>query len=385
MFTIRSRRAASVALSAIAATAAMVLGACSTPASTTPASTAGAATTGAPAADAGLTAAKAQVLASSTRPTQINVKTPLTKPVPAGKSIIFISCGTPTCAQESDIIKSATDKLQWTLETINTDGSPEQNKSAWDTAVRKTPTAILYTATDRTIIDSQLKAAAAANIFVSACCTIDPPKDGLNYVIGDANTNKVVGKDLAALAAVNNNGSGSVLYVDLPVFPILGAVKGAYSDGLSTYCSACKTVSLDLTLASIGKDAPDKIVSSVRANPDIKTVVLSVDAIGIGLPAALKAAGLSDKVYVVGEGPVPSTLTEIKEGLRGPSNVFPYYESMYSMVDAVARHVVGDPVAPTGEPSNWVVTKDTVPAGDSGIFWLVTDGQAQFYKIWGVS
>lgn len=382
MFTARSRRPARVAMSAVAAAAALVLAACGSSSSSS--------STPAPSGSddaAGLAAAQAHVDQSIARPTEITITTPVAKPIPAGKSIIFISCGTPTCAQESDIIKTATDKLQWTLETINTDGSPEQNKSAWDTAVRKTPTAILYTATDRAIIDSQLKAADAAGIFVSACCTVDPIADGIDYVIGDATTNAVVGEDLAALAAVNNQGSGSTLYVDLPVFPILGAVKDAYNKALAEFSPAVKSEVLDLTLASIGKDAPDKIVSAVRANPDIKTVVLSVDAIGIGLPAALKAAGLSEKVYVIGEGPVPSTLTEIKEGLRGPSNVFPYYESMYSMVDAVVRHVVEEPITPLpGLPSNWVVTKDNMPSDIStGIFWLVEDGQEQFFKVWGVA
>ena len=34
--------------------------------------------------------------------------------------------------------------------------------------------------------------------------------------------------------------------------------------------------------------------------------------------------------------------------------------------------------------SNWVVTKTTVPETDK-MFWLVPDGQAQFFKLWGVS
>jgi ribose transport system substrate-binding protein len=365
----------------VAAASALVLAACGSPGSTSGGSTGSG---GQSAAEAeGLAQAKARVTESQTRPTKINVTTPVSKPVPSGKKIMFISCGTPTCALESDIIKSATDKLGWTLQTINTDGSPEQAKAAWTQAVNVKPTAVLYTATDRSIIDGQLRQLQAAGVFVSACCTVDPPENGIGYVIGDANTNKVVGQDLAALAAVNNGGAGRTLYVNLPVFPILNAVKDAYEDSLKTYCPGCQNQVLDLPLSAIGKDAPDKIVSAVRANTAIKTVVLSVDAIGIGLPAALRAAGLSDKVLVVGEGPVESTLAEIKAGQRGPSNVFPYYESMYSMVDAVVRHVVGDEVTPRGTPSNWVVTKDSVPQTDA-LFWLVPDGQQQFFKLWGV-
>lgn len=400
MTPIRSgpRRGARAALTAIALTATLVLTACggaSTSSSTTSAAAgsggpasgspaSGSAAPGSTAGSSGIEAAQAHVDEATTRPTEINVTTPITKPIPAGKSIIFISCGSPSCSLESDIIKSATDKLGWTLETITTDGSPEQNKSAWQSVVQKKPDAVLYTATDRSTIDAELQAAKAADIFVAACCTIDAPENGINYVIGDAESNRIVGQDLAALTAVNNDGSGSVLYVNLPVFPILSAVKDAFVSGMSEYCPECGVEEMDLPLSAIGKDAPDKIVSAVRANPDIKTVALSVDAIGIGLPAALRAAGLSDKVYVIGEGPVESTLAEIKEGQRGPTNAFPYYESMYSMVDAVIRHEVGDPVEPRGLPSNWVVTQDTVPETDK-LFWLVEDGQEQFFKLWGVS
>jgi ABC-type sugar transport system substrate-binding protein len=368
---------------AVSMTMALGLAACGGSTAATPAAPSGGASDGASAAS-GLAEAKAHVAEAETRPTQINITTPVSKPVPTGKKIMFISCGSANCALESDIIKSATDKLGWTLETINTDGSPEQAKAAWTQAVTKKPDAILYTATDRPIIDPQLRQLEKDGVFVAACCTVDPPEDGISYVIGDATTNARVGDDMAAMAAVNNNGAGGTLYVNLPVFPILTAVKDAYVSSLKTFCSACTVQNLDLPLSAIGKDAPDKIVSAVRAKPEIKTIVLSVDAIGIGLPAALRAAGLTDKVLIIGEGPVESTLAEIKAGQRGPTNVFPYYESMYSMVDAVVRHVVGDPFEARGKPSNWVVTQTTVPETDK-MFWLVPDGQAQFFKLWGVS
>jgi ABC-type sugar transport system substrate-binding protein len=372
------------AMLAVLTTTALVLAACGGSTAAAPAaSSAPAASADGGSADAGLAQAQAHVTEAETRPTQINITTPVSKPVPTGKKIMFISCGGANCALESNIIKSATDKLGWTLQTINTDGSPEQAKAAWTQAVTKKPDAVLYTATDRSIIDPQLRQLQKEGVFVSACCTVDPPENGISYVIGDATTNARVGEDMAAIAAVNNNGAGGTLYVNLPVFPILSAVKDAYVGALKKYCPSCAVQDLDLPLTAIGKDAPDKIVSAVRGKPDIKTIVLSVDAIGIGLPAALRAAGLTDKVLITGEGPVESTLAEIKAGQRGPTNVFPYYESMYSMVDAVVRHVVGDPVETRGEPSNWVVTKTTVPETDK-MFWLVPDGQAQFFKLWGL-
>src|SRR3954452_12476130 len=66
------------------------------------------------------------------RPTKIPNSTPIGVPVPTGKKVTFISCGTPTCNLEADIIKTATDKLGWSFSVIASDGTPEKIKAAWD-------------------------------------------------------------------------------------------------------------------------------------------------------------------------------------------------------------------------------------------------------------
>lgn len=330
----------------------------------------------------GLEQAQAHVTKNSTRPTKINVTTPVSKPVPKGKRLTFISCGSANCNLESDIIKAATDRLGWTLKTINTDGSPEQVKAAWGQVVRDKPDGVLYTAVPRSVFESELQKATANGTFVAACCTVDPPVNGLGYVIGTPASNAQVGEDLAALVTVQSKGTGKAVYIDLPVFPILTAVKTSYEKTLTSFCPGCSTDTIDMPITALGKDAPDRIVSYLRSHNDVKTVVLSVDTIGIGLQASLKAAGLND-IYVIGEGPDTTVLQYIKSGLRGPTNAFPYWESMFAMVDAVVRHEVGDPIEKDPVPVNWIVDKDNMPTADE-IFPLVSDVQEQYFKLWGV-
>ena len=53
---------------------------------------------------------------------------------------------------------------------------------------------------------------------------------------------------------------------------------------------------LDIPLTSLGKDAPDRIVSYLRSHPDVNYIALSVtDALGAGLPAALTGLRLSGR------------------------------------------------------------------------------------------
>src|SRR6478735_7914492 len=97
-------------------------------ATTAAASTAagGAATTAASGGAASSSDPKAVVDKYLQRPTSIDLKTPVGKPIPTGLKLYFISCGVEACAAEADIIKQATDILGWTFTKISTDGSPQQ-------------------------------------------------------------------------------------------------------------------------------------------------------------------------------------------------------------------------------------------------------------------
>ena len=333
----------------------------------------------------GLAEAKALVQQYSTRPTEIPNKTPITAEVPTGQKLAFISCGTSNCTLESDIIKSATDQLGWTLETINTDGTPEKVKAAWQQILRDKPDGVLYSATDRAVFEPELQEASKAGIEVAACCTVDKPDGALDYVIGTPQQSADVGKLIAAWVIADSGGSADSVYIDLSVFKILGSVRDTYEQTMDDLCGDCSYDTLDIPITSLGKDVPDKIVSYVRAHPDVKYVALSTDGLSAGLPAALKAAGLND-VKVIGEGPDETTLADIAGGQRAASIAFPYYEEMYSMVDSMVRLFTGTPLEDSADIAipNWILTADNLPSSTE-LFPLVEDVKEQYFALWGVS
>ncbi len=120
-------------------------------------------------------------------------------------------------------------------------------------------------------------------------------------------------------------------------------------------------------MTSLGKDAPDRIVSYLRSHPQVNYVVLSVsNALGAGLPAALKAAGLADKVKLVGQSGDTLTFQDMAAGNIESVVPFDYYAVDYLMLDALARHFAGVPVE-QAQPPPWIVTPDNMPArGDRG-------------------
>lgn len=331
----------------------------------------------------GLAEATALVKKYSTRPTAIPNVEPITKPIPRGKTVTFLSCGTSTCNLEAEIIKQATDALGWKLTTIANDGTPEKVKAGWAQILREKPDGVLYTATDRAIFNDELIAASKMGIEVAACCTTDPEDSALDYVIGSPEQATVVGNLMAAWVIDDSKGTADSVYIDLSAFKILGTVREGYNKTMDDLCPACKYAQLDLPITSLGKDVPDRIVSYLRAHPKTKYVSFSTDGISAGVPAAIRAAGLKD-IKLSGEGPDETTLQSIASGEREGTVTFPYYEEMFSMVDALARLFAGVPLEKDVKIPVWYVTADTMPDSNK-IFPVVADVKEQYFKLWNVT
>ncbi len=333
----------------------------------------------------GLQQARELVAEFSKQPTRIPNTTPIDKPIPKDKRVSFLSCGTSTCNLEADIIKQATDKLGWKFTSIANDGTPEGIKKGWQQILRDKPDGVLYPATPVAAFKKELDQAAAMGIEVVACCTTDPA-DGekLDFVIGTPEQSERPGGLMAAWVIDQSAGKGNAVFVTVSAFEIIGSIKKGYDEVMDKMCPSCGNDMLDIPMTALGKDVPDRIVSYLRANSNTKYVVLSIDgALGAGLPAALKAAGLND-VTVIGEGPDETTLQYISSGLQDATVTFPYYEEMFSMVDALARMFAGVEQDPNVEVPDWIVTKDNLPT-DKEIFPVVADVADQYYKLWGVN
>lgn len=321
----------------------------------------------------------------SVRPTTIPVTAPVGKPVPKGKTVYFISCGTPECAEEADIIKQGTDALGWTLHTINTDGTPETQKSAFAQAARAKPAGVLYTAINQSVFQSEIAAIHAGGGILSSCCITDPiSSTGVDYGVEIPTQVGFVGQLQAAWVAADAKGSkGNSVFVNIPSIPILTFAETNYKKTMPTFCSSCSFDNLDIPITALGKDVPTRIVSYLRAHPNVKYVAMSTDSLAIGLPAALKAAGLTD-IKIVGQGATATNLQYLHSGQQAVSVAFPFYESMMMMLDAVVRHEAGVEIVPSSTPPQWLLTSANAPTTDQ-IFPIVTDVVAQFEKLWGVS
>jgi ribose transport system substrate-binding protein len=316
----------------------------------------------------------------SVRPTSIPNTIPIEGEIPTGLSVFFISCGAPACEAEIPILQEAADILEWELTAISTDPTkPEQIPAAWDRVVSEQPDVLLYTATPRAQVATQFEAAAANGTQIIACCTTDPPEDGLQYVISTPEQTGELGRIIAAW--VVNDAAGEpahALYLDLPDFPILSALRTDFEAGLTELCEPCTHDAIEFGLADLAS-ASDQVVSYLRAHPDVKYVIQSTDST-FSLPAALEAAGLTD-IRIFGEGPTSATLADIDAGRQAGTMAFAFWEVMFSMMDSAVRESVGMEQE-MNPPPNWILTAGTFPTGVD-TFPLVEDVVEQYRALWG--
>jgi hypothetical protein len=325
-------------------------------------------------------AAQAIVDEFSVRPTQIPNTAPISGEIPTGISVYFISCGAPACEAEIPILQEAADILEWEFTAISTDPTaPEQIPAAWDRIVAEQPDYVLYTATPRSQVQTQFDAAVANGTVAIACCTTDPPENGLEYVISTPEQTGELGSIMAAWMVADAGGEpANAVYLDLPDFPILSALRTDFEAGVAELCEPCGVDVIEFGLADLGTSA-DQVVSFLRANPDTKYVIQSTDSV-FSLPAALEAAGLED-IRIFGEGPTSATLADIEAGRMAGTMAFAFWEIMFSMMDAAARHAAGDELE-FPAPPNWILTAGSFPTGED-TFPLVEDVVDQYKALWG--
>jgi len=330
--------------------------------------------------------AEAQSLAekATTRPTSIGLEAAIGKEVPAGKKVVFISCGVEACEIQGDIIKQGAADLGWTAEAIGTDGSPEQLQNAFETALRQGADAVILNAVNRAAVAKQIEKAEQQGVAFVTCCSIEAEGDGiLRNVAGKENSARI-GENLAASIVADSNGKADTLFVNISAFQILQSLAGQLESSYKQFCPECEYGTLDIPVTALGKDAPDRIVSYLRSHPQVNYVVLSVsNALGAGLPAALKAAGLADKVKLVGQSGDTQTFQDLQANNINSVVPFDYYSVDYLMLDALARHFAGVPVEPA-QPPMWIVTADNMPAeATEGLFPVVESYRDEFTKLWG--
>jgi ribose transport system substrate-binding protein len=335
-----------------------------------------------PAVAGGTAIPKAQALlkALEQRPTKISVTTPITKPIPTGKTIDWIVCGVPGCTVLTDPLKQAAKKLGWTVVAIPGGLSPETILDAWNLAVQKHPDGVVGTGFPESIFASAVAKLKAANIPAINAFVTDTSGNGIAAIVNGQPSYVQAGAALADFVLGKDGTKANALFLGGTTFPASQFEEKAFDKQYHALCPSCKVSSIEEPATLTGAALTTSIVAALTRNPSINYVVASQPNDVYGLPQALKTAG--SKAQILVNTPDATTLQYLKQGLIAGIMDVPNTDNMAEIIDAFARTFAGVPVAPDeAAGGDWAVTQATASQVKYP-YYLVPNYLGQFAKLW---
>ncbi|MBP2389396.1 substrate-binding domain-containing protein [Aeromicrobium fastidiosum] len=296
--------------------------------------------------EAAVTAAQTRLEPYQQAITTISQDVPLTAKPAAGKLVYEIHNNVPVAAQLTAPYKEATAALGWKLKTILMDPTdPQAPSNALKQAVAAGADYIGISSSSEEAMSAGLAVTKKAGIpvFLEGGPVSTVPKgeenglysNGDNLWILDA-TDRLLDEMI-----VDSSGAGNVLLLSAPDFPVMTPVTGNAEKNLKKSCPKCGFQKLDMSLPDLAAGAtPQSVVAALRKNPDIDYVLAPFDTLALGLPEAMKSAGIDDVKLLLGS-PDPTQVPGLANGTFIAQAPQPVESVVWANVDQMARHSLG--------------------------------------------
>lgn len=320
--------------------------------------------------------------------------------VPAGKKLFYVQCSVPVCAEIAIGVEAAAEAIGWEYETVSHQDTPDTVASAFDTAIAAKPDVVLSSGNPREWFESQLATLEAAGVPVIGWSIPEgyEPGDGISVNLLTADDYYFYGVLMADYAAVTST-SKKLLFVGLPVFPVLSLVQQGFTDEIARVCPDCTVDVMEAALTDLGVNLPGQIVSKLQADPELDFITYAFGGMLFGVPEAIEAAGLADRSKAISQAGGLLNFGLIANGQHQVAEVALASELLgWRAVDAAARVLSGQGPGSATPPAEAAVEghPDILVNGlplqiveastiaDPTSLWPGVDGfEAKFRALWG--
>ncbi len=324
--------------------------------------------------------AKKLVAENSELPTEFGITEPLaTKPT--GKVLDYVACPGALCTKIGQDLTEAGKTLGLKVNIVNGGASPEEVTAAFNKVVQDKPDAVINMNYPIEQWREQLAQLAeqGAKVFVNN--VPDKGEEGITaHVFNDKDAETTV-QALVRRMTADTDGAAKAVYVNAPdAGPGATFQADLWKKYTKEYCPGCELDMLNVKLTDIGKTVPQTVVSYLQANPDVDYVAFYFGDMMPGVPAALKGAGLSDRVKVSSGGGSKVNWQYIRDGGQWSDRALYLDVYAYQLADLVARATTDQEYEVPLLPTVWVdqETEDfdleQLPFG--------SDFKAQFAELW---
>jgi ribose transport system substrate-binding protein len=324
---------------------------------------------------------------TSTEPTSIiSGLEPFSKPPPKGVTAVNLQCDFPTCETISKPIREMGKKLGWNVKTIVfKTGAPQE---AVTQAVNAPGVEFIFTAgIQRPIIEPQIKVAEEKGIAIISASNPEPPKGEVWPVAIAEQYGAAPATDVTHWIINQSEGKANILLLDYQEVPITATEKPAIEKTLEEECPECSFSDLVLTGEELAAGSvPAKVVAYLQAHPEIDYIHVAFGNILLGVPEALKTAGLLENVTITSMNGLETAEGEmLKRGEVAAFYVGGQTEYALMEVDAAARLAAGMKLPQkTYEeaPQHWMCFPETAEKCTN---WNGPQNQEkEFEELWGL-
>ena len=238
--------------------------------------------------------------------------------IPENKTVFYITCSVPVCAEIGSGVEEAVAALAdkgWTIKTTSHQDTPDTVAAAFDAAIAAKPDVVMTSGNPREWFQTQLDTLQEMNVPVISWSIPEPFEPGggiaVNILSGDDYFYYgVVMADYAYANSPNKN----ILFVGLPVFPVLSLVQDGFKAEIELICPECTVKFQEIGLADLGTNLPGQMVSALQADPNLDFIAYAFGGMMFGVPEALEAAGLVNQAKAVSQAGSPMNFQFIADG-----------------------------------------------------------------------
>jgi ribose transport system substrate-binding protein len=155
---------------------------------------------------------------------------------------------------------------------------------------------------------------------------------------------------------------------------------------LAAVCPGCSLRVVDIPITALGTTAPGLVVADLQAHPDTTAAIFPIDLAQVGLPAALKVAGI-DLPHRIGVGPVPANLEYLKTGQEPVALGYDQPVQAWELLDQAARGIIGQKLtgpASRGVPVMQFLTQKDITFNPKNGWTGYPNYAKRFEQLWGV-
>ncbi|HVW47499.1 MAG TPA: substrate-binding domain-containing protein [Solirubrobacterales bacterium] len=280
----------------------------------------------------------------TTPPTTLSITKPLSKKPEEGKTVAMVTSMLPATQYYTEQTVLAAKVLGWTVDEFPYKEGEEAK--ALSSALNTNPDYLIGTNLLKQAVKAQLSQAREKGIpflNLGGLPEDNAPSEGY-YVINGDPTGQA--QQLADWAINDSGGKANIAFFTIPALPYVAQAGEAVAARISEKCPGCQFEEVELSLQQLvsGK-SPTTIAASLQSHPDVTYAIVGYGDMAVGLPGALKAAGLSGKFKVMGVGANQANIAEIAKGELDAFAMVANASVGYYLIDTLARISVGDSTA----------------------------------------